>query len=63
MGDTARVIVTKRKTYILREGEEGRPIEETWPNAAITDRLRGAKTYQTEDGPAIALTGKKPVAA
>jgi hypothetical protein len=50
MDDTDRVIITKHKTYILREGEEGQPIEEALPNAAIPDRLKGAKVYQTDDG-------------
>jgi hypothetical protein len=53
--DTDRVIVTKHETYVLREGEEGQPIEEAWPNTAIPDRIKGAKIYETEDGPVVAL--------
>ena len=55
MDDTDRVIITKRKTYVLKDGKEGQPIEEVWPNAAIPDRLKGAKIYDTEDGPVVAL--------
>jgi hypothetical protein len=54
MDDTERVIVTKRKTYRLQDGQQGQPIEEAWPRAAIPASLRGAKIYDTEDGPVIA---------
>jgi hypothetical protein len=55
MDDAERVIITKRKTYILPEGAQGQPIEEAWPHAAIPDRLKGAKIYQTEDGPVVVV--------
>ena len=46
MDDTDRVIITNHKTYLLREGEEGQPIEEAWPKAKIPDSLKGAKIYE-----------------
>jgi hypothetical protein len=49
------VIITKRKTYILPENQQGQPVEEAWPKANIPASLRGAKIYQTEDGPVVAL--------
>jgi hypothetical protein len=55
MDDTERVIITKRKTYILPEGTQGQPIEEAWPHAAIPNRLKDAKIYQTEDGPVVVV--------
>lgn len=50
-----RVILTKRKTYILPEDRQGQPVEEAWPNARIPASLRGAKIYQTQDGPVITI--------
>lgn len=49
-----RVIITKRKTYTLPADRQGQPIEEAWPRAAIPASLKGAKIYQTEDGPVVA---------
>lgn len=54
MDDTGRVIITKRKTYILPEDAQGQPIEQAWPKAAIPASLKGAKLYETEDGPVVA---------
>ena len=51
----SRVIITKRKTYILPEHQQGQPVKEAWPRTAIPASLRGARIYQTEDGPVIAL--------
>jgi hypothetical protein len=55
MKDSDRVIITRRKTYTLPEGAQGQPIEEAWPKAVIPDSLKGAKIYQTEDGPVVAV--------
>jgi hypothetical protein len=55
MDDTDRVIITKHKIYLLREGEEGQPIEEAWPKAKIPESLKGAKIYETEDGPVVVM--------
>jgi hypothetical protein len=50
-----RVIITKRKIYRLPGDQQGQPVEEAWPNANIPARLKGAKIYQTEDGPVVAV--------
>jgi hypothetical protein len=54
MDDTDRVIITKRKTYTLPADAQGQPIEQALPKARIPASLKGAKIYQTEDGPVIA---------
>jgi hypothetical protein len=54
MDETGRVIITKRKTYVLPEDAQGQPIEQAWPKARIPASLTGAKIYQTNDGPVIA---------
>ena len=48
-----RIIITKRKTYRLPRDEQGQPIAEAWPEAKIPTSLKGAKIYQTEDGPVV----------
>ena len=50
-----RVIITKRKTYRLPKDQQGQPVEEAWPNAKVPPSLQGAKIYQTEDGPVVAM--------
>jgi hypothetical protein len=50
-----RVIVTKRRIYRLAPDQQGQPVEEA---LKLPDNLRlflkGAKIYQTPDGPVIA---------
>ena len=36
-----RVIITKRKTYILPEDQPGQPVEEAWPRTVIPASLNG----------------------
>ena len=52
---SGRVIITKRKTYILPEDQQGQPVEKAWPNAKIPASLKGAKIYQTQEGPVVAI--------
>ena len=52
---TDRVIIAKRKLYSIPEDQQGQPVEEAWPNAKIPASLKGAKIYQTEDGPVVAI--------
>jgi hypothetical protein len=50
-----RVIVTKRRIYRLAPVEQGQPIEEALNLPAnLCLFLKGAKVYQTADGPVIA---------
>ena len=52
--EATRVIVTKRKTYTFAADAVGIPVEEAFPGAKLPAILKGAKLYQTEDGPVIA---------
>ena len=52
-------VITKRKTYHLTEGQEGQPVEEAFPDAKIPESLKGAKLYQTAEGPVIAKPPRK----
>lgn len=54
-----RAVITRRKTYYLTEGQEGQPVEEAFPDVKIPESLKGAKLYQTEDGPVIAKPPRK----
>jgi hypothetical protein len=60
-----RVIVTKHRVYQLPDDAQGVPLEEYWPDIKMTEWLKGAKVYQTEDGPVIAVPDRpeKPRAA
>jgi hypothetical protein len=50
-----RVIVTKRRIYRLAPDEQGQPVEDALNLPAnLRLFLKGAKVYQTADGPVIA---------
>jgi len=56
---TERVIVTKRRIYRLAPEQEGVPVETYLPGAILPEILKGAKVYQTEDGP-ITVRQERP---
>ena len=49
-----RTIITKHKTYDIPIDNERTPIEQYFANVDVSDALRGARVYQTEDGAVIA---------
>jgi hypothetical protein len=54
-GSGERVIVTKRRIYRLAPDQQGQPVEEALNLPAnLRAFLKGAKLYQTPDGPVIA---------
>jgi hypothetical protein len=56
-----RVIVTKYRTYELAADAQGVPVEEYWPDIKMTDWLKGAKVYQTQDGSVVAMPSRQAV--
>lgn len=54
-----RAIVSKRKIYYAPKWQEGQPVEEALSGVTLPESLKGAKLYQTEDGPVIALPPRR----
>ena len=52
-----RVIVTKYKIYELNPDERGVPVEQYFTGVTLPAPLKGsgAKVYQTQDGPVVAM--------
>ena len=55
-----RFIQTKDKTYVLPADAVGVPVEERYPGATLPASMKGARIYQTEDGPVIARPDSDP---
>ena len=53
---TYRVIHTKRTSYLIPKTQEGIPVEEHFKNSDLPESLKGAKVYETKDGPVIVHT-------
>ena len=49
-----RMIFTKNKNYQISADIKGIPIEEYMSDTKLPNRLKGAKVYETKDGPIIA---------
>jgi hypothetical protein len=52
-----RVIVTKRRIYELASDEQGVPVEEYFAGVTLPETIKGAKVYDTVDGPVVAMPG------
>jgi hypothetical protein len=57
-----RQIVTKHRIYELPADAQGVPVEEYFPDITLPlpEPLRGAKVYETSDGPVVAMPSRRP---